>query len=370
MVAKFLVSVFSLGNVVTFVLLQISFFVIAQNLVPNSGFEDYTRCPEEHLTLGQKLPITHWYSPNQGTPDYFNECSRSNSRASKNWAGRSVNFSGQGYAGLITFMNSLPYREYLAVQLLRDLDSGVTYHLQFSFRLSTYTKVASGHLGLALTSAQIKENPILMAKYDSSLMYRKEDWQIVSGDYKARGSERYLLIGNFYSGFDTPFYEIKHNGNNQPMLLHASYYYIDDVIVQPQIQFIPDLPATPITEDIFESDSTITLRNVLFTYNSSSINSISQNELMKLFNYLNANSTVRLEISGHTDDQGTDTYNNSLSKSRAEAVRNFLIEKGIREDRLISIGYGKNRPLVHEKDEMARSLNRRVEVRILKLSEY
>jgi len=73
----------------------------------------------------------------------------------------------------------------------------------------------------------------------------------------------------------------------------------------------------------------------------------------------------RLEIQGHTDDQGPDPYNDNLSRRRASAVRRALIDRGIVPTRLSAIGYGEHRPMVQNTGPEARSLNRRVEFHIV-----
>jgi outer membrane protein OmpA-like peptidoglycan-associated protein len=74
---------------------------------------------------------------------------------------------------------------------------------------------------------------------------------------------------------------------------------------------------------------------------------------------------LRVRIEGHTDDRGGDRYNLRLSQQRAAAVKKYLTDKGIAEDRLIPVGYGETRPLVDNKTNEDRQRNRRVEFIIL-----
>lgn len=75
---------------------------------------------------------------------------------------------------------------------------------------------------------------------------------------------------------------------------------------------------------------------------------------------------MKVEVAGHTDWIGTDEYNMGLSMRRAEAVRNYLIDKGIAGDRLISRGYGESQPVADNATEAGRFQNRRVELVPLK----
>lgn len=73
----------------------------------------------------------------------------------------------------------------------------------------------------------------------------------------------------------------------------------------------------------------------------------------------------KVEIQGHTDDRGSDSYNMKLSQSRAESVREYLIKQGVDADRLVAKGLGESQPLEAAETEAARAKNRRVEFRIL-----
>jgi outer membrane protein OmpA-like peptidoglycan-associated protein len=75
---------------------------------------------------------------------------------------------------------------------------------------------------------------------------------------------------------------------------------------------------------------------------------------------------VNIEVAGHTDSMGSDAYNMELSQQRAEAVRNFLISRGVAADRLTAKGYGEAQPVADNATEEGRFKNRRVELAPLK----
>jgi OOP family OmpA-OmpF porin len=75
--------------------------------------------------------------------------------------------------------------------------------------------------------------------------------------------------------------------------------------------------------------------------------------------------SLKLEISGHTDNRGKADFNRDLSQKRAEAVRDYLVSRGIPMDRLTAIGYGMDKPISDNRTEAGRSKNRRTEFRIL-----
>lgn len=87
--------------------------------------------------------------------------------------------------------------------------------------------------------------------------------------------------------------------------------------------------------------------------------------LDELVAYLNRKDDERIEICGHTDNVGTAANNLKLSQERAEAVRTYLLSRGIAEDRVTAKGYGMTQPVADNKTEDGRAQNRRTEVKIL-----
>ena len=79
--------------------------------------------------------------------------------------------------------------------------------------------------------------------------------------------------------------------------------------------------------------------------------------------------TLRYEIQGHTDSQGSDEYNLVLSAARAGTVRSYLLSKGIPEERVIGIGYGESMPVADNRTAKGRARNRRVEFRIIETND-
>ena len=80
-----------------------------------------------------------------------------------------------------------------------------------------------------------------------------------------------------------------------------------------------------------------------------------------------SNPDMHIEISGHTDNIGSTKDNQVLSLNRANAVRNYLIARGITDDRLISHGYGETRPIYPNTSKLGRQMNRRTEFEIIDL---
>ena len=114
--------------------------------------------------------------------------------------------------------------------------------------------------------------------------------------------------------------------------------------------------------------STIRLNNIFFDFAKADLRSESFPELDRLVNCLNENPKMEIEIRGHTDNVGGHDANVNLSNDRAASVRAYLIDKGINESRVRSIGYGETKPLKKNDTDKNRQINRRVEFVILKNS--
>jgi outer membrane protein OmpA-like peptidoglycan-associated protein len=110
---------------------------------------------------------------------------------------------------------------------------------------------------------------------------------------------------------------------------------------------------------------TIVLRNIFYDYNKATIRDESTAELDRLEKVLIENPTIKVEISGHTDDVGGDDYNLNLSEQRAQSVVSHLQAKGIDASRMIAKGYGETQPLATNETPEGRQENRRTEFKII-----
>ena len=98
---------------------------------------------------------------------------------------------------------------------------------------------------------------------------------------------------------------------------------------------------------------------VFFETDQSSLNSSSRGALRAQAEWLAQNANISLTIEGHADERGTRDYNLALGARRANAVRDFLISQGVDSARLLTISYGKERPVSLCSDDSCWSKNRR-----------
>jgi len=109
----------------------------------------------------------------------------------------------------------------------------------------------------------------------------------------------------------------------------------------------------------------ITLKGVTFASGKSTILPESYSALDEAATILTENPEIRVEIAGYTDSRGSKAKNIKLSQARANAVREYLIGKGISGDRLVANGYGPKDPVADNRTKEGRALNRRIEFHVL-----
>ncbi len=124
--------------------------------------------------------------------------------------------------------------------------------------------------------------------------------------------------------------------------------------------FLMDVPLEPI-----DTGNVVELKNVFFETAKFDLKPESKVELNKLVNFLTLNKTLRIQLSGHTDNVGDKKLNQLLSQNRAKSVYDYLITSGIDAKRLTYIGYGDTKPKVKNDTDENRAANRRTEFKVI-----
>ena len=126
----------------------------------------------------------------------------------------------------------------------------------------------------------------------------------------------------------------------------------------------------PVVVNVFLDKVTVgassVLKNIFFEFDKFDLQDKSITELDKMVRFLTDNPQVKVEISGHTDNDGSAAYNVKLSQSRAQSVANYLTQHGIDIKRITQKGYGANQPIRPNDSEENKQANRRIEFKILK----
>jgi len=377
-----------------------SSMLFAQNLVQNPSFEECKKIPTRHSQL---MLARGWYKhklATLNTPDYFHRQFSSLSlhtaslKVPDNVWGYQEPMTGDAYAGF--YADS---QENIGGTLLQKLEMGKYYKIEFSVSLADLVSCASNDIGCYMSVNKIApvykkhwrnkkkkvkcytNNPQVYLK-NGSYITNKEEWTTISGIYRAKGGEKFIFIGG-YNSYNRN--EMK-NINRKWGKCEVSYYYLDDVSVVEcdslgnilQIETVKDTANVIISDTtISETDSVasqllktekgekLILKNIQFEKNKSELLPSSSVTIEKLFNFLNDNTIVKIEILGHTDNTGNESINKQLSLARAKAVNDFLVNKNISQSRITYKGYGSKQAISGNDTEQGRKENRRVEILIL-----
>ena len=343
-----------------------------QNLIPNPSFEEYESCP---MQLGNfHDDVVAWQAPTLGSTDYFNNCS-SVMGTPKNFNGEQVADFGQAYAGLYLYAPD-DYREYMHIELKEPLVEGVPYEFSFFVSLAERSDFAIKDFGVLFSSLPIEvqtrrvlskmhlyrdtENKYHFLEIKYSEFYKdKKDWVKVQTAFVAKGTERFVTLGNFRNNTKTRNLITKRNAKQ------GAYYYIDKVaLFTPPSEGLPEAKAKEIP-----LDQPMVFEHVHFPFDAYSLHEEAKSEIQSLFAYLESDNALQLKISGHTDNQGSDGYNKRLSASRCKAVIDYLINLGLDKNRVAWEAHGGTQPIADNTSESGRQKNRRVEFIVSRITQ-
>lgn len=366
------------------------------NLVPNPSFEKQMKLPCGWIQSKKRFgkAIYDWTSPTETHPDVFNTTKVGErpcwSDLKKPSEGKILPRTGVGCVGIKTFGKAKTetyWHEYIQVKLTEKLKKGQKYYVEFWVQRGNWSQRAANNLAACFSDTMINVNsrlPLYMqtqVREDNLITTDNYQWQKISGTFEAESDYEYLIIGNFCSDdkTQTKKYERGKRG---------AYYLIDDVRVhkadasasttpKPAI-CPPPPPLVEIEEDRISSEEVelieikyevgarIELRNIYFETAKSVLLPKSKEELEKLADLLYDYPDMKIEISGHTDNVGSDADNKALSEARAKAVVDYLIKKNKKyADRLTFKGYGEEDPIDTNDTDEGRARNRRVEFKVI-----
>ncbi len=361
------------------------------NLVPNPGFEEVKKVQCGWTQQARKFNddvMIGWNSPTETTPDHFTMKADPKcwSHPGRRTNGKASPHAGDAMAGIKVWgKGNTPtyWHEYLQVQLPVPLEAGVRYIAEVRAMRANFSGEASNNIGIVVTDLPVRSTdnlPLYITPVvNEEQVIDKKGWHKVQGVFEARGTERYVLIGNFY-GDEATLHIQQQDGER------GAYYFIDDVNIRvapagtaltaapkasvppPPKKRVEDHASTKAV-DLYqvepEVDKRIRLDNIGFEFGKATLTPESSAELEKLAHLMIDYPRMRIEIEGHTDDVGSDAFNLTLSNDRAKAVVDHLAERKVEAGRMSWKGYGETRPMVPNKDDAARGLNRRVEFRVV-----
>lgn len=341
--------------------------ILSQNLVPNASFEKAKPEPSERLTTKNSFTCEDWIA--QGRPLYFTRKRKDFYLFSiPNDLGWQKPLHGEAYAGLVFWFgmgNKLS--SYIEVKLKEKLIKNTSYCLSFFISMMDKSSYAINEFNYCLSKDNISslpENRFIKSNeycriFSESFFVDTTNWVKLCSFYKAKGNESFLTIGGFneYSDWKDLYDEY----TNRKII--GAGYFIDSI----SLVKITDIKECDCNFKILSPPivKSIILKNINFNQNESVLLPSSFKELDSLSSYLKQNPKLRVEISGHTDNSGTEVENLKLSEERAKTIANYISKKGIPIGRITYKGYGSSKPLKPNDNAKNKSFNRRVEFIII-----
>lgn len=210
---------------------------IAQNMVPNGNFEQYSACPSN---FSQVLFCSGWRQYHTGTPDFFHTCNTGSFvNPLSNAFGTQTPASGSGYVGLGTYNhNNTPYREYIARQIT-PLQPGALYEVSLSASLADSSQWATNDLGVwfydvgattTLTTGMSVPAVAQVSYTGNGYITNKTGWVRLIANYMADSFYDNMVVGGFIPTSSLTPIPVS-GGTSNPNNSYA-YYYIDSVVVR------------------------------------------------------------------------------------------------------------------------------------------
>lgn len=328
--------------------------LLAQNLVPNSSFESYNRRPSAMLDDGIEFTraLPGWVSPNRASTDFITKRFRSSKVQLVN------PHTGENMVGAV--VQGAHWAEYLSIKLKEPLVVGEKYYVEFWINApQSYNKNITGtplfndHFGLLFdkrlyftNTKIINAKPQITAKSKTRLQANL--WQKINGSFTADQTATHIYIGQFLD-------------KNNPSKIIEAYYFLDDIFVEKidkeAKQFEPSK-----TYKIKGTIASIVLENIYFETDKLKLLSESFTELDKLVKIMIKNPSMTIKIKGYTDSDGEKDHNQKLSENRANSVYEYLVNQGIKKERLYYEGYGASQAVADNSTNDGKQKNRRVEL--------
>ena len=131
------------------------------------------------------------------------------------------------------------------------------------------------------------------------------------------------------------------------------------------IEKIAEAKNTMTEEMQLKNEGELPIKSILFEFDKAIVQKVSFGELESLINLLNTRPKLIIALEGHTDAKGQESYNVNLSKNRVNAVKEFLVANGIKEDRIKINYFGENKPKAENETPEGRKINRRVDIHFI-----
>ncbi len=358
-----------------------------KNMIVNGGFESANTTKIKKL--GQLSLCNSWTSATGEKVDLFSKLSTyPEVGAPNNAMGISNPKEGNNYIGLVTHLvASKDGREYITAPLDGYLEKGKKYCLSYSISLADAAKYATNNLGFHFSKKPVFEEDKEVILRDDVIyplnnkpQKNRDSWEDICVTFNAEGFEKFVTIGNFASTARTVTEKMPDSKKFKGEKQQIGYYFLDNISLVkidresecscedkdkeegPRIIF----SKTNVFLDDASTADKIKAKTVYFYSNEDDLAGSTLKELNVLVGLLMTNPTVNITISGHMDENEVakgkqyDTFKD-LSETRAEKVKQYLVDQGVDGSRLRVESHEADEPVTEMQTPLSMARNRRVE---------
>jgi outer membrane protein OmpA-like peptidoglycan-associated protein len=344
-----------------------------QNLINNSRFDEFSTFLDSNKNIVYQPDFWKYNQSTADHPIYYSADRVLNPAITNNFhpeaelvrKGQKIN-----YISVVL----LPHTQRAYTKLVKPLTAGYTYHLSVDVKIfnqsSCFSDLLVGFTDSIRDQADSCLNELRLPfpdiiEYDSLF----EKWFTLGTSFKAKGNEKVFVVSagspNEYSSIvksDRERFVI--NPYDSPF---KCKYFIDNVVLREAVPDLEkdDVSLLKINVDSIKIGENIVLHNIYFDFDRYELLEESFPILNSVYAFLSRDEKICVLISGHTDNIGTEEYNDKLSENRAHAVVEYLVKRGISRERLHFIGMGSRFPVDTSNTEQGRQRNRRIEMKIL-----
>ncbi len=336
-----------------------------------------------------QLPIMlkNWGSPNEAKADVFNNMAKASKVAiPKNDLGTEDPFEGSGYAGFRAFTKDpKKTRTYLQGKFTKKLTKDKTYCIKFNVSLAELSKWGANNVGMYLSDRKV-QNPNTNAltflpqitEKSNAPIVTMSGWETICGTFLSTGKEEYFIIGCFGMEDDIKLEKVIKPATQEGMIMPDVYYYLDNIEVI-EVESVdgcfcgktedrdPDLIYSRTTAKNVDMKPAeiVNSTSIWFSYLSVEIPSMFETELMDMAKLLQENPAMKIELTGHSDnDEQNETKTkkiySGIALRRAEKIKQFLVDNGASSANISVVGKDNTVPATDKTTPLGKAQNRRV----------